>query len=94
MAYVHEDIFVITRLRAGILDCFADGFDTVVVELNHGIMQKIINEGLLAIEARTRWAEKQVYFIPHKTFKEEYFTVRGEEKQPTSLPANAQLLRG
>ena len=94
MAYVHEDIFVITRLRASILDCFADGFDTVVVELNQGIMQKIINEGLLAIEARTRWAEKQVYFIPHKTFKEEYFTVRGEEKQPASLPANAQLLRG
>ena len=94
MAYVHEDIFVITRMRASILDCFADGFDTVVVELNQNIMQKILNEGLLTIEARTRWADKRVYFIPHKTYKENYFTVRGEEKEPSALPANAQLLRG
>ena len=92
MAYVHEDIFVITRMRASILDCFADGFDTVVVELNQGIMQKILNENLLAIEAGTRWKNKRVYFIPHKTYKEDYFAVRGEEKEPASLPANAQLL--
>ena len=94
MAYVHEDIFVITRIRASILKCFAEGGNCVVVELNQGIMQKIINENLLAIEAKTRWADKKVYFIPHKTFKEDYFTVRSEKDELLSLPNTAQLLQG
>ena len=93
MAYVHEDIFVITRLRSTILDCFADGFNTVVVELNDGIMRKILEEGLLSVEAKTRWKDKRVYFIPHKTYKEDCFTVRGETSVDLVLPNNAQVLR-
>ena len=92
MAYVHEDIFVITRLRSTILDCFADGFNTVVVELNDGIMRKILEEGLLSVEAKTRWKDKRVYFIPHKTYKEDCFTVRGETSVDLVLPNNAQVL--
>ena len=92
MAYVHEDIFVITRMRASILDCFADGSNCVVVELNEGIMKKILDEGLLSVEAKTRWKDKKVYFIPHKTFREDYFTVRGETERDVSLPNKAQIL--
>ena len=90
--HVHEDIFVITRLRATILDCFADGYDTAVVELNMGIMQKILDEGLFAVEAANRWKDKKIYFIPHKTYKEDFFTVRGETSKEPALPANAQIL--
>ncbi|MBQ8395006.1 MAG: Rne/Rng family ribonuclease [Clostridia bacterium] len=90
--HVHEDIFVITRLRAAILDCFADGYSTAVIELNIGIMQKILQEDLFAIEAKNRWKDKEVYFIPHKTYKEDYFTVRGENTPSPSLPNVAQRL--
>ena len=89
---VPDDIFVITRLRAKILDCFAEGYSSVVVELNEGIMRKILNEGLLSIEAKTRWKDKRVYFVPHKTFREEYFMLHGENSSVLDLPDNAQML--
>ncbi len=92
VGYVHEDIFVVTRLRTGLLDCFADGYDSAIVELNVGIMKKILDEKIFAIELRTRWANKRIYLIPHKTYKEDYFTVRGDNSRVLNLPNNAQIL--
>ncbi len=90
--HVPADVFVVTRLRAEILDCFADGYNAAIVELNERIMQKILSEGLFSREAKGRWKDKRVYFIPHKTYKEEQFSVRGETASVLQLPNKAQLL--
>ena len=90
--YVHEDIYVMTRIRAEILDRFADGYTTAVIELNDGIMRKIFNERIFAHETANRWKEKRIYLIPHKTYREDCFTVRGETADELELPNNAQLL--
>ncbi len=92
IGYVHEDIFVITRLRAEIFNRFADGYASVIIELNVRIMKKILDERLFAIELRTRWANKRIYFIPHKTYKDDQFTVKGDNSQILHLPNNAQIL--
>ncbi len=92
IGYVHEDIFVITRLRTELLDCFADGYTSAVVELNARIMKKILDEKLFSIEISTRWKHNRIYFIPHKTYKEDYFTVRGDNSTVLHLPDNAQIL--
>lgn len=92
IGHVHDDIFVITRLRETILDCFGEGYETAVVELNIHVMKKILSEGLFAIEAKGRWKDKEVYFIPHKTYREDYFSVHGEAEEHSSLPENAQSL--
>ncbi len=92
MGEVHEDIFTIMQIRAAILDCFADGYTAVVVELHEGIMQKILNEGVFSSEAKKRWKDKRVYFIPHKTYKEEFYTVRGDNSNVLHLPDKAQIL--
>jgi ribonuclease G len=42
--YVLDDLFVITRIREDILDLFAEGYKSVIIELNEGIMQKILKE--------------------------------------------------
>ena len=63
-----------------------------MVELNIQVMKKILSENLFATEAKERWKDKNVYFIPHKTYKEDCFTVRGEMEEPASLPENAQSL--
>ena len=89
---VHEDIFTIMQIRAAILDSFADGYNAVVVELHEGIMHKILNEGVFSNEAKNRWKDKRVYFIPHKTYKEEFFTVRGDNSNVLHLPDKAQIL--
>ena len=90
--FVHDDIFVITRLRAEILDCFADGYDSAIVHVNESIMKKILQEGMFSIEARGRWKNKRVYFVPNTVYKEDYFTVRGDNSKILNLPDNAQIL--
>ena len=55
-------------------------------------MKKILSEGLFSVEAKNRWKDKRIYFIPHKTYKEDYFSVRGEKDGVLTLPNNAQLL--
>ena len=89
---VHDDIFVITRLRADVLDCFANGANAVVIDLNEKIMSQIFNQKLFAKELNGRWKNKKLYFVPHKTFKEDYFTVREGEAFST-LPDKAELLQ-
>ena len=90
--HVRDDIFVIVNVRSAILKCFADGNEGVFVDLNFQIMKKILAEGMFSIEAKTRWKDKAVYFIPHKTYREDHFTVRPCEKEPPSLPENAHKL--
>ena len=91
-ASVHDDIFVITRLRSEILERFSDGFATAVVDLNEKIMRKILDEGFFSVEAKNRWKEKRIYFVPHKTYREDHFFVHGENAEILSLPDKAQLL--
>ena len=90
--YVHDDLFVIASLRSKILDCFADGYESAIVELNEHIMKKILREGLLSRECKGRWKDKRVYMIPHKTYKEDQYTVRGDNAKALNLPDKAQLL--
>jgi ribonuclease G len=86
-----SDVFVIMRLRDAILNTFAEGYQVAIVDLNDGIMQKILYEKFFAKEVRTCWKDKQIYFIPHRTYAEEYFTVRGEKSKPI-LPEKARKL--
>ncbi|MBS1305588.1 MAG: Rne/Rng family ribonuclease [Christensenellaceae bacterium] len=89
---VPEDIFVITRIRSDILDCFANGYHAAVVELNEGILRRILGEGLLSGEVNTIWRDKRVYMIPHKTFQEAQYSVRGDNSGVLHLPDKAQIL--
>jgi len=93
IGHVHDDIYVISRLRAMLLDCFADGNTVAIVDLNINVMKKILSEGFFAVEAKTRWKDKRIYFIPHKTYKEDCFFVKGETAKILQLPDNAQLLQ-
>ena len=90
--YAIEDMFVVALIRAELLDCFADGYTSAIVELNINIMQKILSEGLFSEALKTNWKDKRVYFVPHKTYKETHFTVHGDNAPVLRLPNNAQIL--
>ena len=90
--HVQGDVFVITRLREALLDCFAKGYSTAIVDCNAAILQKILAEGFFTHEINNRWKNKRIYMIPHKTYKEDAFSVRGENAAVLSLPDKAQLL--
>ncbi len=89
---VPEDVYVATNIRNAILDCFADGYEAAIVELNARIMKKILEERMFAQEVKNRWANKRIYMIPHKTYREEHFTVRGDNSGVLTLPDTAQIL--
>ena len=91
-SYVHDDIFVITRIREAILNCIASGYTAAIIELNENIMRKILTERLFEKELAQRWKELRIYMIPHKTYKEEHFTVRGDNSTILHLPDKAQIL--
>lgn len=90
--YVLEDLFLITKLRADILDCFANGYEAAVVDLNEGIMKKILNERLFSKEVAGKWKKKRVYMVPHKTYAEGEYTIRGDNSGVLNLPDKAQIL--
>lgn len=90
--YVPDDIFVIGNVRSALLNCFSKGYTSAIVEVNEKIMKRILNEGMFTQELRGRWAKKRIYIVPHKTYKEEYFTVRGDSSAVLNLPDNAQLV--
>lgn len=90
--HVHDDIFVVTRIRDSLLSCFAKGYTSAIVDVNESVMKKILETGMLSVEAKGRWRDKRVYFIPHRTYKEEYYTLRGENAEVLHLPDNAQIL--
>ena len=90
--YVHDDIFVVTRIRTALLDCFAEGHQGAVVDLNWQIMNKILSEGMFSVEMENRWKGKRICFVPHKTYKEDLFFVHGDRVDFPSAPNNAQFL--
>lgn len=90
--YVHDDIFVITQIRSDIIDCFVEGFTSVVIDLHERILSKILQEGVFRNDTNTRWRNNRVYFVPHKTYKEHQYSLHGESSADPILPPTAILL--
>ena len=90
--YVADDLYVISRIRESIMDCFAGGYESAVVDVNQDILARILAEQLFDEERKTLWKEKRVYFIPHKTYKEHVYHVKGDNSSVLTLPNNAQIL--
>ena len=55
-------------------------------------MKKILADGTYSKEMKGRWRGKQIYLIPHKTYKEHCFRIHGEHGKVLTLPDNAQIL--
>lgn len=90
--HVHADIFTVASIRADILDLFMNGFNAAIVELNDELMQKILSEGMFTSEVNGRWKDKRVYLVPHRTYREDCFSVRGDNSEVLTLPNNARIL--
>lgn len=87
-----SDSYLAYRIKCSIKDLFAEGYENAIVELNAGLFTEIISMRFFSTEMQTVWRDKRIYMIPHKTYREEYFTVRGDNNTVLTLPSNAQLL--
>ena len=89
---VLSDSYVAFRIQIAVKRCFAEGYESAIVELNAGILAYILVNHRFTPLVHGEWKGKRVYLIPHKTYHEERFTVRGDNDPVLSLPDNAQLL--
>lgn len=87
-----SDSYLAFRIKIAIKDLFAQGYENAVVELNAGIFAMILTKRFFSSAVQNEWRSKRIYMIPHKTYHEEYFTVRGDNNTVMTLPSNAQLL--
>ena len=90
--FVFSDRYMAIRLRGEIMDRFADGYRAVVIELNRGLMEAILSGRYFREELQSVWQDKRIYMVPHSTWQEERFTIRGDNSGVLSLPDNAQIL--
>lgn len=84
--------YIILKIRAALLDLFAEGYKSAVIDLNVEIMSYIFQRGALSKDVERIWKDKRIYLIPHKTYHQEYFTVRGDNNEVLELPDKARIL--
>lgn len=89
---VYSDLFLAVTLRSKIMDCFAQDYASVVVELNAALMKRLLTGRYFTEDLKGAWQKKRVYLIPHEELREEQCTVRGDDGAVLTLPDNAQLL--
>lgn len=90
--YVLSDSYIAFRIQIALKKCFDEGYESAVVELNAGVFADILAKRRFSALLKGEWASKRVYMIPHRTFHEEHFTVRGDNSGVLTLPDSAKLL--
>ena len=89
---IFSNDYIVLKIRTALLDLFADGYSSAVVDLNVEIMSYILQRGALTKDVQKIWTDKRIYVIPHKTYHQEFFTVRGDNNAVLELPDKAVLL--
>ena len=87
-----SDLFLAVNLRARIMDCFADGYASAVIDLNAALMKRLLAGRYFAEDAKGAWLGKRVYFIPHEDWREERYSLRGDDGAVLTVPDHAQIL--
>ena len=87
-----SDFYMALLIRSALLDCFAEGYNAAIVELNDELLRNLIAGRYFRADVKGIWQEKRVYLIPNGAFAQEDFTVRGDNAEPLTLPDSAQLL--
>ncbi len=89
---IFSNDYIILKIRAALLDVFAEGYKSAIVDLNVEIMSYILQRGVLSNDVQKIWQDKRIYVIPHKTYHQEYFSVRGDNNDVLELPDKAKIL--
>lgn len=84
--------YIVLKIRAALLDVFADGYKSAIVDLNIEIMFYILQRGSLRKDVSRIWSDKRIYVVPHKTYHHEFFSVRGDNNVVLDLPDKARIL--
>jgi len=83
---------IVTKIRCALLDVFSEDYSCALIDLNGDICEYIFKTGALSKDVTKIWRDKRIYLIPHKTYHQEFFTVKGDNRKVLDLPDKARLL--
>ncbi|MBQ7408709.1 MAG: Rne/Rng family ribonuclease [Clostridia bacterium] len=89
---IFSNDYIVLKIRTALLDVFAEGYSSAIVDLNVEIMSYILQRGALSKDVQKIWKNKRIYIVPHKTYHQEYFSVRGDNSSVLELPDKAKIL--
>lgn len=83
---------IVMKIRCALLDTFSEDYSCAIADLNGDICDYIFKTGALSKDVAKIWRDKRIYLIPHKTYHQECFHVRGDNSKVLDLPDKARLL--
>ncbi len=86
------DDYIIMKIRTALLDIFGENYKSAIIDLNAEICDTILKTGVLSKDVQKFWQDKRIYLVPHKTYHQEYFNVKGDNNQILNLSDKAVLL--
>ena len=89
---IQSNDYIVMRIRTALLDLFADGYDTAIIDLNVEIADYILTKKILKKDVEKIWADKRVYIVPHKTYHQQFFLVKGDNSKVVDVADNAVIL--
>ncbi len=84
--------YIVMKIRTSILDTFHDGYSSVIIDLNVDICDYILKTQVLDKDVKKFFDGKRVYLIPHKTYHQEFFILKGSNDAILDLSDKAILL--
>ena len=89
---IHSNDFTVMKIRTALLDLFAEGYKTATIDLNVEIAVFITAKNILKKDIEKIYKGKRIYIIPHKTYHQHFFLVKGDNSDKPQLSDKAILL--
>ena len=84
--------YIVMKIRTGLLDAFKVNYSCAVIDLNYEICDYILKTGVLRDDVKKFFSNKNVYLVPHKTYHQEFFIIKGFNGEEVDLSDKAVQL--
>ncbi len=89
---IHSNDYVIMKIRTALLDLFLNDYKSAIIDVSADSVEYILKNGALKKDIDKYFTGKRIYLVPHKTYHQEHFKVRGDNNDVLTLPDNAVML--
>lgn len=89
-AFVPE--FNVLKIRAHLLDALSKGKNIVCIDMNASVAEKLLGWRTLISETQQKYPLARVYIVGHRTYHDDYFTLRADASTSFPIPQGAILL--
>lgn len=90
--HIQSNDYIVMRIRTELFDIFVNGYNNAKIDLNAEIADYVLAKKALKADVEKIWPNKRVYLIPHKTYHQQFFIVKGDNAEAMDVPDKALLL--